>query len=137
MGKRKAKRVFRQATPKERKRIADLQAKVDQDLPEIKRRGQQLKLAHKVAVDAVQELRRLRASQELSLADVRNLTGMTREFLCKLENNAQANPTVRTLARYADALGMRMLIQFVYETEDRPKDVELAKPLRRTINLKR
>ena len=115
MAKRKAKRVFRQTTPQERKRIAKLRAKLDKELPEIKQLARQIRAAYKVAADAIGVLRSERERQGLSLADIRTKSGMTREVLCALENKAEPNPTIRTLARYADALGMGIRIEL-----DRP-----------------
>lgn len=119
MVKRKAKRVFRQTTPQERKRIAKLRAKLDKELPEIKQRARQIRAAYKVAADAISVLRSERERQGLSLADIRTKSGMTREVLCALENKAEPNPTIRTLARYADALGMGIEIRFVRATTDK------------------
>ena len=115
MGK-KSKRIFRQASPAERKRIAQLQLELDRELPEIKSRARQIKQAHRAALDAIAKLREERERQGLSLADIRLKSGIGREALCKLENDSEPNPTVRSLARYASALGMGIEIRFVKST---------------------
>jgi DNA-binding phage protein len=46
------------------------------------------------------------------LADVSDQSQIGREAICKLENDLEPNPTVRTLARYADALGLELMITF-------------------------
>ena len=61
---------------------------------------------------AIQMLRELREQQGLSLADMEKQTGMTRANLCRLEKEGR-NVQLRTLERYARALGCRVEIQFV------------------------
>ncbi len=110
--KKKGKRIFRQATTEERERIADLQNALDRELPEIKLQARQVKMAHIAAKEAIERLRTEHERQGLSLADVSRLSGIGREALCKIENNEEANPTVRTLVRYADAVGLGIVISF-------------------------
>ncbi len=66
------------------------------------------------SLDQLQELlQQLKASREakgLSLADLRELTGMDRSALSKLETGQRANPTVETLVRYAEAVGKRLVV---------------------------
>ena len=55
----------------------------------------------------------LKAERELrglSLADVGEKTGLSKSAISKLENNEDANPTVNTLSRYAEALGMTLAV---------------------------
>ena len=60
--------------------------------------------------EAVQLLKAERVRQGLSLADVQERTGIERPNLSRLENDAEANPTVATLSRYAEALGKKLVI---------------------------
>ena len=53
-------------------------------------------------------LRAERERQGLSLADVAKRTGMDRAAIHKLEIGVSRNPTLATLNRYADALGVRV-----------------------------
>ncbi len=63
------------------------------------------------AVQAViAALKTAREAQGLSLADIRERTGIERSALSRLEN-AVPNLTVRTLERYAQAVGKRIVIQ--------------------------
>jgi len=56
---------------------------------------------------AIAELRGRRESLGLSLADVEAKSGLKRSALSRLENNAEnANPTLLTLQRYAEAVGL-------------------------------
>jgi transcriptional regulator with XRE-family HTH domain len=51
-----------------------------------------------------------REAQGLSLADIRDRTGLERSALSRLENETP-NVTIRTLERYAEALGKRLVIE--------------------------
>ncbi len=59
---------------------------------------------------AIAALKSAREAQGLSLADIRDRTGIERSALSRLEN-AVPNLTVRTLERYAEAVGKRIVIQ--------------------------
>jgi transcriptional regulator with XRE-family HTH domain len=45
-----------------------------------------------------------------TLTEVAKRTGMERPNLSRLENEAESNPTIATLTRYAEALGKRLFI---------------------------
>jgi len=64
--------------------------------------------AHDSARDVVTRLKAERERRGLSLADMLRRTGMSREALSRLENHHSPNPTVRTLARYAAAVGLEL-----------------------------
>src|SRR5947207_12610971 len=55
-------------------------------------------------------LKREREAQGLSLADVEARTGISRAALSRLENLADANPTISTLERVATAMGKRLVV---------------------------
>ena len=63
-----------------------------------------------VVQEAITALRQAREAQGLSLADVRDRTGIERSALSRLENETP-NVTIRTLERYAEALGKRLVIE--------------------------
>ena len=113
MPKKKAKRIFRKVSEKERRRIKGLQDKLDEELPDLKVRAWQYEQARETAALAIEMLRLERERQGKSLADMLNSTGMGRDALCRMENNDNPNPTVRTLSRYASALGMGIQIKLV------------------------
>jgi predicted transcriptional regulator len=54
------------------------------------------------------KLRQAREAANLSLADIAERTGMDKAALSRLETG-QGNPTIDTLARYAAALGKRVV----------------------------
>jgi DNA-binding Xre family transcriptional regulator len=63
-----------------------------------------------VAHGAISALKQAREAQGLSLADIRDRTGIERSALSRLENETP-NVTIRTLERYAEALGKRVVIE--------------------------
>ena len=65
-----------------------------------------------VVRQVIAKLRQLREEQGLSLTDMEERTGMTRANLCRLENEGR-NIQLRTVERYARALGCRVEVQLV------------------------
>lgn len=63
-----------------------------------------------VAQGAILALKHAREAQGLSLADIRDRTGIERSALSRIENETP-NVTIRTLERYAEALGKRVVIE--------------------------
>ena len=114
MKKERGKRIYRKATPEERQRHKRIREQIAEELPEIKRRARQrLALLKKEGTPLRQVLGALRAERErqgLSLADIYERTGIDRAALSRLENNEDANPTLTTLERYADAVGQQIVV---------------------------
>ncbi len=114
MAKERGKRIYRKATDEERKRHAKVREQIKEELPDIKRRARQhLALIKKEGTPLRQVLAALRAERErqgLSLADINERTGIDRAALSRLENNEDANPTLTTLERYAEAVGKQMVV---------------------------
>ncbi len=54
------------------------------------------------------ELKKVRQSAGLSLADIAKRTGMDKAVLSKLENGQHGMPTLPSLARYAQAVGLQL-----------------------------
>ena len=116
MAKKTGKRIYRQATGEEQERHRRIRALIAEELPDIKQRAQQklaeamqrgIALQHAMAV-----LKAERVKKGLSLADMKERTGIERSTLSRLENNATANPTINTLSRYADAVGKKVFVIF-------------------------
>ena len=114
MAKERGKRIYRKATDEERERHAKIREKIAEELPDIKRRARQrLALLKKEGTPLRQVLAALRAERQrqgLSLADINERTGIDRAALSRLENNEDANPTLATLERYAEAVGKQMVV---------------------------
>jgi DNA-binding XRE family transcriptional regulator len=114
MTRRQAKHSHRPLTTSERARINEARRLVAADVPEIRRRARQHKQEYDAAQialhDALKLLKAERQRMGLSLADVADRSGIERPNLSRLENEAESNPTIATLTRYADAPGKRLLI---------------------------
>ena len=111
MAKRQAKRLKRKLTPDERQRVKEVREKIKQELPEIKRKGRAHKRASLTARKLIATLKDAREQQGLSLADLKERTGISREAICALENSDSPNPTISTLIRYAEALDMQIAVK--------------------------
>jgi DNA-binding phage protein len=61
-------------------------------------------------IEAMRMLKRERESRGLSLATISRRSGVDKSNLSKLENDPYPNPTLDTLIRIADAIGVRLTI---------------------------
>jgi DNA-binding Xre family transcriptional regulator len=117
MIKRRPKKSTRTLTQAEREGIRVVRKQIESERAEIVSRARELKKARQSAVAQLQEafalLRSERQSRGISLAELRDRTGIGRSALSRLENDPEANPTITTLARIADALGKQIVIQLV------------------------
>ena len=117
MIKRRPKKSTRTLTQAEREGIHVVRKQVESERAEIVSRARELKKARQSAVAQLQEafalLRSERQSRGISLAELRDRTGIARSALSRLENDPEANPTITTLARIAEALGKQIVIQLV------------------------
>ena len=111
---RQAKHVRRQLTDAERARVAEARRLLERDEAEIRRKAKAYRKEYDAARatlrDALKLLKAERLRQGLSLADIQDRVGIERPNLSRLENDAEANPTVATLTRYAQALGKSLVI---------------------------
>jgi len=117
MAKQMGKRIYREATAEEKERHTRIREQVQAELADIKKRAKQqlaeamqrgIAMQHIMAV-----LKAERMQKGLSLSDMKELTGIERSTLSRLENHEEANPTVNTLTRYAEAAGKKMFIVLV------------------------
>lgn len=105
---RQAKRIYRDFTPAEQARMDKLRADAEKDRPEIEAFLQALATAHNTSKKVISQLKAERERQGLSLEDVRERTGIARAAISTLENSESPNPTIKTLQRYAMALGLKL-----------------------------
>lgn len=70
-------------------------------------------------VDVVRRLRAAREAAGVSLAELALRTGVQKSALSRLENSESPNPTLATLRRYADAVGVDL--QVTIGDEDRKR----------------
>lgn len=116
MPKRQAKRLHRSLSAEERQRWQRAVEEAESEKTAILAEGRRIKVVRnrvKVAVrDALNLLKAERRAQGLSLSEVEERTGIGRSALSRLENEAESNPTVVTLTRYAEALGKKLVVSF-------------------------
>lgn len=107
-------RSLRQLSPERQKQMAELAKKIDQDEAEdIKAEGRRVLGRYLEMMDIIAQLRAERQRQALSLADISARIGSARENISRMETAGDPNPTLRTLFRYAEALGKRIEIKLV------------------------
>ena len=105
----------RQLTAEEATKYRTIREQIAAELPEIVAQHHERTALADGLQDMLRELKAVRESKGLSLADVMELTGMDRSALSKLETGQRANPTVETLARYAKAVGKRLVVTLADE----------------------
>jgi DNA-binding XRE family transcriptional regulator len=106
---KKARRIIRTMSRQEREEYRQLAERIDrEEKDEIVAKGRQYKAEHDALVASLehvmQALKAERQRQGLSLADMKERTGIDRAALSRLESGQHANPTIATLMRYAHAL---------------------------------
>jgi len=130
--RRIVRNVSRPPTPEERARFEELSRQVEAELPELRRQAKRsldryerglVSTLRKTGVfdlpATVAALKVAREEQGLTLAQVSAATGMSVPALSSLETGRNDNPTLRTLQRYAKAIGRRFVVGLV---EDRGGD---------------
>src|SRR4051794_29196442 len=100
----------RRLTAEEAAKYRAEREKIAGELPDLIARHHERLAAQAQLDDLLKELKAAREQQGLSLADLSRLTGMDRSALSKLEIGQRPNPTVETLARYAEAVGKHLVI---------------------------
>jgi DNA-binding phage protein len=105
---KKVRRIYKDFTPARKAQVDELRKKLDAERPEIEAMAKAALAAHRAAERIVAQLKAERERQGLSLADIKQKTGFTRESISALENSEAPNPTIKTLQRYAMALGVKL-----------------------------
>lgn len=116
MAERKVRSVSKVLTDEERVRHQRIREQIEQEKPELMAQGRRIRANHVRLREAVAALKATRESLGLSLADIRDRTGIEKGNLSRLENAADPNPTIGTLSRYADAVGKEIVIALVDKT---------------------
>jgi len=118
-GKRQVKRITRPVSAADREKYRGLRDQLEGEKEEILAKARRYKQEHDVALSefrqVVQLLKSARQEQGLSLANVRDRSGLERSAVSRLENDLEANPTLATMSRYAQAVGKRIVIKLVDE----------------------
>jgi len=107
---KKARRIIRNLSRQEREEYRELVERIErEEKDEIIAKARRYKAEHDAVVASLEHvMRALRAERErqgLSLADMKERTGIDRAALSRLESGQHPNPTIATLMRYARALG--------------------------------
>jgi len=90
----------------------ELARRVDaQEAESIKARGQAVFHRHGIAREIVARLKTRRIERGVSLAELAARTGIAKPNLSRLENSERSSPTLETLHRYAQALGMSVRVE--------------------------
>jgi ribosome-binding protein aMBF1 (putative translation factor) len=100
----------RQLTPEEAAKYRAVREQVAEELPDLIARHHERTASRDQLQELLQQLKAAREAKGLSLADLTALTGMDRSALSELETGQRANPTIETLARYAEAVGKRLVV---------------------------
>jgi DNA-binding XRE family transcriptional regulator len=119
MNKRKIRDVKKTLTDEERLRHAEIRRQIEHEKPELIARGRRALERHARLRDAVGVLKSTREALGLTLADIKERTGIEKANLSRLENAARPNPTIDTLTRYADAVGKELVIDLIDKTVPR------------------
>jgi DNA-binding Xre family transcriptional regulator len=125
------KRIVRQLTEEERRRHAEVRAAIEKEKPELIALGRRLLAQSDHLRETVRVLKAEREAQGLTLQELGERTGIGKANLSRLENSRNPNPTVGTLARYADALGKNLLITLDTVQHAKPRRRNAAAPRNR------
>jgi hypothetical protein len=101
----------RKLTPEEAAKYKRLRELVEQDKPAIARMAREYENRRDRIAAIVRAMKAQRDAQGLSLADIRERSGLDRAALSRLENGLPENPSIETLLRYADAVGCEIVVQ--------------------------
>ncbi|MGB7346071.1 MAG: helix-turn-helix transcriptional regulator [Pirellulaceae bacterium] len=66
----------------------------------------------KVRADVVDQLRTAREAAGVSLSELESRAGIRKSALSRLENSQAPNPTLATLRRYTDVIGLNVVVSF-------------------------
>jgi len=107
------KRIYRTGTLEEKARHKQIREQIQEELPELQQRARQklsaLMQSRSDIHHAIALLKAERIKQGLTLSQLTESTGIEAATLRQLEDNADANPTINMLTRYADAVGKKVL----------------------------
>jgi ribosome-binding protein aMBF1 (putative translation factor) len=119
-GKNTVEIVRRRLTAAEQAQVEKSRAEVEADAESYLEEGRKRKRvslqrreAAAVLADVMTALRAERDRQGISLADLTERTGIARSAISALENAEEPNPTISTVNRIAEALGVSVAVTLV------------------------
>jgi len=106
------KRVIRnqRLTKEEAAKYEAIRGQIAEELPDLIARHHERTAVVEDWQELFEQLRAARVEKGLSLSELTELTGMDRSAVSKLETGQRPNPTLDTLARYAQAVGKRLVL---------------------------
>ena len=111
MAERTIQRAKGQLTADQKRRHKRIREQVQRDKERLTRHAIVRKAELTALRDAMKLLKQERETRGLSLGEVARRTGIDKSRLSKLENDVRSNPTLGTLTRIAEAIGVRLAIQ--------------------------
>ena len=112
MSERPIQRIEGKLTDEQKRRHERIRRRVAQDRPRLDHEARVKKAELLALRDALGALKREREARGLSIGEVARRSGIDKSALAKMEKNPHANPTVTTLTRIADAIGVELAITF-------------------------
>jgi DNA-binding phage protein len=104
-----AKRTHPSLTPQRIAELSKLARKIDaEEAEQLKAEGRAILKRQEIVRTVIADLKKARLDRGLSLAEVGERSAIGKANLSRLENSIDPNPTVDTLLRYAEAVGMRL-----------------------------
>jgi ribosome-binding protein aMBF1 (putative translation factor) len=105
------RRVRMELTPAQQAAMAKADAEVEEERDWIAERSREAKQKHDAQVQRLAaQLREARQTAGLSLSELSERTGMTRQAISRIESGENRNPTISTLVRLAEALNKECVI---------------------------
>jgi len=108
------RRVRMELTPAQQAAMARVDAEVEQEKSWIQAKSAEMRERHDALVQHLAaRLREARKSADLSLSELSERTGMTRQAISRIESGENRNPTMNTIIRLAEALNKRCVIELL------------------------
>jgi DNA-binding XRE family transcriptional regulator len=105
------RRVKMELTPAQRQAMAKVDSEVDGERDWIEKKSEEVKKKHDAQMERLAlRLREARESAGLSLTQLAERTGMTRQAISRIESGENRNPTLSTVVRLAEALNRECVI---------------------------
>lgn len=106
-----SRRTHPALTPQRIAELSDLARKIDQEEAEqIKSEGRAILLRHETVKKLIRAVKKARLARGLSLGEVGERSSIGKANLCRLETDLDPNPTLDTLLRYAEAVGVEIRV---------------------------
>lgn len=113
-----AKRIYKRMPEEFREKMKrDRELIEREELDELMSFGRKALARQELLDGALAALKAEREAQGVSLSEMEKRTGISKSALSRLENEPNANPTVSTLMRIAEALGREITIQITNPKE--------------------